>query len=46
MSIEFRKVDLFVPSGEGWETHTVLGPLRGADLNHGPNGVGVFSLFT
>jgi hypothetical protein len=29
----FRELDLFPSSGEG-ETHTLLGPLERADLNH------------
>jgi hypothetical protein len=30
----FRKLDLFLPSGEGRETPTLLGPLERANLNH------------
>jgi hypothetical protein len=30
----FRKLDLFLSSGEGRETFTVLGHLEGANLNH------------
>jgi hypothetical protein len=39
----FRKVDLCPFSGEGEETTTQLGSLERANLNHGPNWVGVFS---
>jgi hypothetical protein len=27
---------MFSSSGEGWETHTLLGPLERANLNHWP----------
>jgi hypothetical protein len=31
MNTEFRNLDLFPPSGEGWETPTLLGPLERAN---------------
>jgi hypothetical protein len=30
----FWKLDLFLPSGEGGKTATLLGPLERANLNH------------
>jgi hypothetical protein len=44
---KFWKLDMFLPSGEGKETPTILGPLERANLNHrlalskGPNRVDV-----
>jgi hypothetical protein len=31
----FRKLDLFPSSGDGRETHTLLGPLERANPSHG-----------
>jgi hypothetical protein len=30
----FRKLDMFLSSGVGWETPTLLGSLKRANLNH------------
>jgi hypothetical protein len=34
MNTTFWKLDLFLYSGEGWETPTLLGLLERANLNH------------